>query len=133
MNSGAFIVCERLNQKNSKPVSQVLSLRSKVLSFISNCSCLQPLSAYPSQLLSPKTRRAALPVPGLRYTWPFNSTGTQLIQSPAPLVVSCTTFSPLPLARRFFSSALLYPHKYLSFGRSMPYVAQTFLTARAAR
>ena len=121
-------------KKDSRPVSQVLSLLEQGPVIYLELRLPATTIGLPLATFVAKNKTSSLARrSGLRYTWPFNSTGAQLPRSPAALVVSYTAFSPLPLARRLFSSALLYPHGHLSFGRSMLCVAQTFLTACAAR
>ena len=121
-------------KKDSRPVSQVLSLPEQGPVIYLELRLPATTIGLPLATFVAKNKTSSLARrSGLRYTWPFNSTGAQLPRSPAALVVSYTAFSPLPLARRLFSSALLYPHGHLSFGRSMLCVAQTFLTACAAR
>ena len=121
-------------KKDSRPISQVLYLPKQVPVIYLELRLPATTIGLPLATFVAKNKTSSLARrSGLRYTWPFISTGAQLPWSPATLVVSYTAFSPLPLARRLFSSALLYPHKYLSFERSMLCAAQTFLTAYAAR
>ncbi len=123
-----------VNEKDSRPVSQVLSLPEQGPVIYLELRLPATTIGLPLATFVAKNKTSSLARrSGLRYTWPFNSTGAHLPWSPTTMVVSYTAFSPLPLARRLFSSTLLHPRGRLSFGRSTLCVAQTFLTACAAR
>jgi len=104
-------------KKYSKPISRVLYPKNNFkgcLSFISNHGHPWPLATYPPQHFNEK-QSEQLCAKALRCTWSCNPKGVQLKQSPALLVSSYLTFSPLPQSKsgRLFSATLLYFHKYL--------------------
>ncbi len=128
------MVAEQKRKKDSRPISQVLYLPKQVPAIYLELRLPATTIGLPLATSVARNKTSSLARrSGLRYTWPFIPAGAQLPWSPTALVVSYTAFSPLPLARRLFSSALLHLHKCLSFGRPALCVAQTFLTACAAR